>query len=267
MRGVRARRKGREKSKRFNRRRNDSALFASRGAHGAHYENERSKILNLPLSDHFFDVAEYFRFSAGRRKWEMLFVIRTSRGEVLYSPPAHSPRDKNESAGDEYKFSADTRHEVSKIFVYRYSIHGTLDISSRKYSRAPRARRERGVSNDGEFPGDPTPLTHGDAPRHNRKRSRGNIIMRERRFRGGKSILAINIVNVIATPAADVTRDTKRWRSWKRDCAIELPVRSIRRWLIIDNRRGDSQSLAGMFFILAINHRRSSSSPLPVTER
>jgi len=77
----------------------------------------------------------------------MLFVIRTSRGEVLYSPPppAHPPRDKNESAGDEYKFSADTRHEVSKIFVYRYSIHGTLDISSRKYSRAPRARGAEGT--------------------------------------------------------------------------------------------------------------------------
>jgi len=138
----RNKRGGEGKSKRFNKRRNDSALFASRGAHEAHYENERSKILNLPLSDHFFDVARYFRFSrpAGNGK---CYLLSEPRAGEYYIRPAHPPRDKNESA--EHKFSADTRHEVSKIFVYKYSIQGTFDISSRKYSRAPLpARRKRG---------------------------------------------------------------------------------------------------------------------------
>lgn len=51
------------------------------------------------------------------------------------------PRDKNESAEEEYKFDADTAkmsHEVKYSYIrYKYDIHGTLDISSGRYKRIP----------------------------------------------------------------------------------------------------------------------------------
>lgn len=117
-----------------------------------YYEDERNAILNLLIWS-FFDV-EGFAFVSGLKKSRKCYLLL----ESILCEDITRPRDKNESAEDEYKFDADaakTGHEVKYSYIrYKYDIHGTLGISSGRYKRisyksswknkAPKCRIMRG---------------------------------------------------------------------------------------------------------------------------
>lgn len=84
----------------------------------------------------------------------MLFVtgIYILREDITRS---RVPRDKNESAEDEYKFDADaakTGNEVKYSYIrYKYDIHGTLGISSGTYKRISYKSPWKNKANDERF--------------------------------------------------------------------------------------------------------------------